>query len=276
MGIQGIEFNPAASPQHAFKSGQPDVGEAVGVTLQAFSELGARLDVDVAAQSMTDGFNDLAGLGYDGRLHVEPPAAVSFDTILSVSDGMRARTVQELYRYPNLWTPDTERNSYTAKELNNAPADPQARLAVFSADKTTGVDRLLHFLDQPYDDVHRGDAPQTQLESVSRTAAETAKNHPQATVTALGHRAVAMLALMDRIRGVKKVDPKSAAFILNQGFMRLPVGRRGVAGVSIVGDVYSSDGRFKLGGVVRLRGSGRWGRSLGGARSLVFGLLSYW
>lgn len=52
---------------------------------------------------------------------------------------------------------------------------------------------------------------------------------------------------MDRIRGVAKVDPKSADFALNQGYLEVPeLGRRKVDGVSVVGLVYSDRGQLKL------------------------------
>nr|MBP7767275.1 hypothetical protein [Candidatus Saccharibacteria bacterium] len=58
----------------------------------------------------------------------------------------------------------------------------------------------------------------------------------------LDHRDFAMLALMDRVRGVEPED-----MILSKGFMRvLRLGRRTVAGVSYVGCVRSSGGQLRL------------------------------
>lgn len=228
------------------RSGRPDVTEAVGVTIEAYKELGFTPDVDTATQSLTANFTTLAGLGYDGRLYVEPPKAVSFDQIIGAADGKRAKGVETSYRYPNLWTPGTEGDSYTTEELNGtAPKTPEARLAVFNADKTTGVDPLLHFLNAPYDERYRNGAPQTQLKALEATSAEFATKHPEAVLRALGHRATVMNVLMDRIRGVKH---KSADFILNQGYLRVPeLGRRELGGDSCVGHVCSGDSRLGLG-----------------------------
>jgi hypothetical protein len=96
--------------------------------------------------------------------------------------------------------------------LDKVPLGAVARLAVFNADKTTDADPLLHFLSMPYDDMYREGAPQTQLEALAATTEQFVQKHPQALMQGLGHRAAAMLVLMDRIRGVEKVDSKSENF----------------------------------------------------------------
>ena len=154
-----------------------------------------------------------------------------------------------MYRYPNLWTPGTETNSYTPEELDAAPTDALARLAVFNADRETGADPILHFLNMPFDDKYREGAPQTQLEALTAAQAKFEKQHPQAMLQSLGHRAAAMLVLMDRIRGVETVNPQSDDYILNTGYVRIPdLGRRSVDGDSIVGYVDSNGGRLELDG----------------------------
>lgn len=250
--IEGLCIRPEepATLVASLRTGRPDVAEAVGVTIEAYQNLGFTPNIDDATESLTTNFTQLTDFGYYGRLYVEPPKGVGFDQIIGVADDKRAKGVDKLYRYPNLWTPGTEDNSYTTEELDGSPsAKPEARLAIFNADETTGVDPLLHFLNTPFDDKYRDGAPQTQLEALEATSQEFAKanpNDPQAFVRALGHRAAVMLVLMDRIRGVK---PRSADFVLNQGFLRIPeLGRRAVDGGSVVGFVDSDGSRLKLGG----------------------------
>ena len=250
MTVEGLfvfKEAPALSP--VLRSGSPDVSEAVGVTIEASKLLGSTPDIDTATQALTDQYTALADLGYDGRLYVEPPAEVGFEDIVDAVEGKRPSSVSPVYRYAPLWTPGTEAESYKAKELDKSPLDTVARLAIFNADKTTNVDPILHFLNMQYDDMYRDGEPQTQLEALAATKEQFAQKHPQTLIQGLGHRAAAMLVLMDRIRGVEKVDPKSEDFVLNTGFLRVPgLGRRTVDGDSLVGRVYSDDGQLGLGG----------------------------
>jgi hypothetical protein len=261
MTIEGLCVRPEHPivPVDAFKSGQPDVDEAVGVTLEAYKLLGFEPDEDQAKESLADNFRPIAELGYDGRLYVEPPQGVSFDAIIAAADGKRPSNVEPTYRWPNLWTPTAESSGYTTKELDAAAEEPEARLAVFNADEETDVDPVLHFLGQPHDERHREAGQQTQLEALEATKEAIAANHEHAFAQALGHRAASVMVLMDRIRGV---DAGSSEFILNQGWMYLPnLGRREVDGVSVVGLVYSGGVRRGR----RRRGPGRWRWRFGGA-----------
>ena len=250
MTVEGLYiFKQAPALSAELRAGSPDVSEAVGVSIDASKLLGSTPDVDAATDSLTKQFNALAELGYDGRLFVEPPAAVSFGDITDAAEGKRPHSVSPMYRYPNLWTPGTETNSYTPEELDAAPTDALARLAVFNADRETGADPILHFLNMPFDDKYREGAPQTQLEALTAAQAKFEKQHPQAMLQSLGHRAAAMLVLMDRIRGVETVNPQSDDYILNTGYVRIPdLGRRSVGGGSVVGYVDSGGGRLELDG----------------------------
>ncbi len=246
-----IEASPAGPEAPALlsllRTLQPNVAEAVCVTLEARKILGIPSDPDKdrATEELTGAYSQLLTLGYDGRLYVEPPASVSFKRIVDAAEGKRPADVAPVYRYPNLWVPGTEKRGIATKLLNRAPAVEAARLAIFNADTTTGVDPLLHFLGMPYDNVHRDGASQTQLEALEAVKEEFGRRHPKAFLQALGHRAAAMLVFMDRIRGVEKVDPKSDKFVLNTGYMRLPdLGRRAVGGHSVVGNVDSRRGRL--------------------------------
>jgi len=234
----------------AFRRGTPDLAEAAGVANQAMFELGlAGPDRDENLEEIADDFNVQSGAGYDGLLHVLPNQAVPFEYILAVAEGKRPVGVSPASVYSNLWTPGTEKNSYTKAELNTGPAGHVARLALFNS-QNTGYDPILHSLNVPFDshkyeeiDVNP-DAVPTQLEELEEDIVAFETQHPNYTLEELDHRAFAMLALMDRIRGVKIQDQ-----ILSAGFMRVPsLGRRSVDGHSLVGHVYSYVGRLRFGG----------------------------
>lgn len=247
MALEGLYVkNPEAEPvvlAASFKQGTPDVAEAVGVTIEAHKELGYNPDVDKATESLTRDFGERAVLGLDGRLYLEPPAEVTTDDIIAAADGKRPFCVAETHRYPSLWVPG-HKNNYTAEEQDAAaPEEPEARLAVFSV-LNNDVDNILHLLGMPYDDKYKRDGEQTQLEAIAEAKEQFDANYDSFQLHTLGQRAVAMMVLMDRIRGV---DHRSKDFILNTGFMRVPdLGRRKVGGASLVGRVFSRGGRFNL------------------------------
>lgn len=242
MAIEGllVKTEPA---QQLYFAGRPNVAEAVGVTLEAYQALGYQPDVDRATETLTADFQALTALGYAGRLFVKAPAEVSFDQLVEATGGMRPAGIDSLWRYPNLWVPGTEAESYTAEELNHAPEVAVARLALYSASKTD-VDPLLHHLDAPFDDYARqrwgGDS--TQLDEIEKDKAVFAAGHPDFALDALDHRDFALLALMGRIRGVDTADQ-----ILSRGYMWIAdLPRRLVDGDSVVGDVSSDGGQRKL------------------------------
>lgn len=253
MAIEGLYIRPEVQPTAEFRAGAPDVDEAIGVTIEAHRELGYSPDEDTARESLKADFGAVAGLGYDGRLYIEPPAEVATDDIIAAADGKRPDGVDKTYKYPNLWVPGTEKKSYTQGEIDAAPEEPEARLAVFNADKETGVDDILHFLGEgkgmPYDNKYREAGQTTQLEAFKALQEKLAEKQAQIVAKILGPRAIAMNVLMDRIRGVDPeaknyVNHRSNDFILNAGWARVPaeLRRRKVDGDSLAGVVYSRRG----------------------------------
>lgn len=266
MAIEGLMVEQSASAAgntlERFKPGNPDVNEAVGVTLEAYKILGYAGDAEAAEESLTSAFEAPANLGYDGRLHVPVPKAVSFKQLLAAAEGKKPADVGAAYVYPNLWTPGTEKKSYTDDELNQAPAEAFGRLALFAADSDeSDLDPLLHYTDSelPFDDYakERWGGKSTQLAEVGKAQAEFEDKHPDFNLTMMNHRDFALFALMDRIRGVK---PDSAEFVLNRGWMRVAgaLGRRSVDGESIVGALSSNDGQLRF-----VRGDGNGNSSIG-------------
>lgn len=261
MAIEGLMVPQA---QMLFRPGSPDISEAVSVTLEAYRDLGYAGDPENAERKLTEAFQAPASLGYDGRLYVPVPSVVTTERLLTVADDRRPDGISPIMKYTNLWIPGTKKESYTQDELDRAPAEPSARIAVFNADKATGVDPLLHHLNLPYDGFakDRWGGQTTQLDAVEKDRTAFEAKHPGFVLTMTGHREFALFALMDRIRGEKPeaqnyVDPRSEEFVLNRGFMRITkeLGRRSVDGGSIVGYVDSVGGRLDL------------DRSYGGARS---------
>ena len=268
MPLTSLESAPQPLPVPlkplGFRIGTPDVAEATGVANQAMYELGLDgFDTDKNLKELADAFNALTTPGYDGRLHFLPD--VPFAHILQTAEGKRQDSVAEVWAYHNLWTSGTKKNSYTKAELNTGPAGHVARLALFNS-QNTGYDPILHSLNVPFDnykgdqtDVNPDSVP-TQLDEFKEDRQTVVTRHEGYTLDYVDHRAFAMMALMDRIRGV---EPKYQ--ILSQGFMRIPkLGRRTVDGVSVVGHVYSVVGRLRFD---RSRGgahqNGGVGRSMG-------------
>ncbi|MBI1856939.1 hypothetical protein HY003_02125 [Candidatus Saccharibacteria bacterium] len=245
MTISGLLNKPQTPEGQLYLAGTPDIAEAIGVTLDAYRELGYTPNVDDATRTMTEDFNSNVKLGYNGRLFVPAPQEVSFDQLLAAAEGKRPKNVQPIYRYANLWTPGTEPMSYTDEDLNQAPIETVGRIALFNADTNTGLDPILHHPDTPYDYKHAKLGEATQLQKITKDIAEFEAKHTGYNLLSLDHRDFALLALMDRIRGVKKVKLEDQ--ILSKGIMRTDkLGRRSVDGGSVVGDVYSYVGRLDL------------------------------
>src|SRR3989344_6887163 len=202
-----------------FRGGTPDVDEAAGVADQAMFELGlAGPDRDKNLKEARTDFTKLAGVGYDGLLHILPNRAVTSEHIIATAEGKRPEGVKPFYRFDDLWKPGTEENSYTVDELNDGPAGHAARLAIFSSIQTV-YDPALHDLGMPFDSyeidefvVNPKNVP-TQLEGLEADISAFEAYHKGYTLEELDHRAFAMLTLMDRIRGVET---------LSQGFMLIP------------------------------------------------------
>lgn len=252
MTIEGLTIKPEVPAVEQYRAGTPDnVSDVVGTTIEAYKLLGYTPDEDTATETLTDDFKALAALGYGGRLFARVPEGTTFSQLINAAEGQRRPdSIEPKYIYPNLWTPGTEDDSFTDEALDDGPAKSLARLVLFNANEQTGVDPLLHHLELPADDYAReryNPGKPTQEEETTRAIAQFTSKHPEHNLDQLDHRDFAVLALMDRIRGTDKVDPRSNEFVLNRGWMRvLKLGRHSVGGVSIVGGVDSCDGQLYL------------------------------
>jgi hypothetical protein len=201
-----------------------------------------------------------------------PYGMLATQQMVEVVDSHSFGKYPETYVYDNLWIPGTEDGSYTHEQLaKSAGAKPTARLALHTNESTQ--EPLLHFLDLPFDDyakiVSNPDAETTQLEALKSQKEKVKTENPEVDVLPLSHRDFLMLALIRRIKGEQKQIPANMPISLSispGGFLldaSLP--RTEVDGISVVGCVYSYDGRLHLDGS---DGSARSGSGVGIALEL--------
>lgn len=262
MSFEVTRIMPSVSPLEGYRPGTPDVAEAVGVSREALRWLG----LDPSTEELQGDFEDVAALGFAGRLYPEigqdpktGQSYVPFEALLAAAEGQRPKddagnfTVEKVDRYPKLWVPGTDEGGYTVADLDRGPGPSEGRIALFNA-TATDYDPLLHGLWRPYDEAYAKPNEETQLDFIARRRETFQAHYPNRTFGAVGVKACLMMALMDRIRGQKPeepnyVNPFSQEFVLNRGFMRIPdLGRRALIGVSVVGYVASVDSQLGLGG----------------------------
>jgi hypothetical protein len=245
MAIEGLRTVPQPQPV--------DVGKAdhVGATVEALNMLGLVEDTDRVTETVSTEFAALHQAGRTGEAFVQlPRGIITLGDLLAASYGA---TYAHEISYPKsyvgheLW-PGTDPDGYKAEELDNLTPDgdgnfaPHARLAVHNPTNTQ--EPLLHFLDKPFDAKYAKKKEQTQLAAVAEAVATyAAEDHEGFTMTPLNTKAVAMIALIRRIKG--------EAMPMEWGFMRyVTLERKDVDGVSFVGRANM------LGGPLRLYRSG--------------------
>ncbi|MDR1300396.1 MAG: hypothetical protein LBK50_01670 [Candidatus Nomurabacteria bacterium] len=144
------------------------------------------------------------------------------------------------YVYDPLWTPGTETESYTVKELNGSETDISV-MGMFLNTEDTDYDPTLFLLDHPFDDKY----PNGKISQVDAAKEFLAKSIDGLEIKQTDHRDVLSRYIMDKNNGLSPND-----VILAQGWTRIPLGRRSVVGGSCVGCVNSGGGRRGLGGSV--------------------------
>jgi hypothetical protein len=233
MAIRGLRTEP-----------QPSVGDAVGASVEALHMLGLVQDHDEVTKSTAADFAALEGSGRTGELYVRLPQSIALAGVIAVLDGGNypdKKEYPETYVYRKLWTPGTDPNGYTDKDLGNATPSAypaHGRLAVHNP--ISPREPLLHFLNKPYDEKYAEPGEYTQLMAIAEAAAAyDAEGKPALAMESLTARDVAMIALTRRIKG--------ESMPIQWGLMRdatLP--RRTVDGDSFVGVVCSNDGQLEL------------------------------
>lgn len=210
-----------------FRIGRPEVHEAVDISREAYEALDQPF-ADDEEKSLQQDFLLISELvGYDGRLYAEPPQGIKFDDIASAVKMRRAQSVPMLRKKPKLLWGE-----------GFVPETPSAQLAVFSASELPRVDDLLHFTNMPYRSLK---VQNNHVDAIQDIQQRFEHAHPQAILKPLGHRALAMMILMDTIR---EIDPRSDDFILNAGgILRLP----DIRSTSLPDDVFALRGKFFFG-----------------------------
>ena len=141
--------------------------------------------------------------------------------------------------YGSLWTPGTEKNSYTVKELNESNEGVSVMGAFKNADNTR-YDPMLLLLDCPFDEEY-SNGKITQLQASKEFLAETIDS---IETSQTGPTDVYSMYIMDKISQIK-----SDRMVLSSGWMRvlLSLGRKVMGGGdSVIGVVCSGVGRLGL------------------------------
>ena len=141
--------------------------------------------------------------------------------------------------YGPLWTVGYDANGYTESELE-CEYEGISVVANFADAEKTGVDKRLFLLDHPFDEEYPRDG---YLSQEAATAEFLAMDLPGLETFQTDHRDATLMYLYDRTNRVQ-----NQRLILAQGWMRTHLGRRSVGRDSIVGHVYSYDGRWYLRG----------------------------
>src|SRR3990167_1812088 len=238
MTIEGLRNAPSLP--------QVNITDAVGASVEALDRLDLVNDRERVVETVTADFELINSSGVTGESFVQiPQRLVKLSGLVETLDAgpYPGRDYPATYIYHALWTPGNNANGYKDEELGNLEGDetavwqPHARLAVHNPDSKD--EPLLHFLGQPYDAKYAEQGQETQLEAIAKAKQAYESEHEGFNMTPLNANAVAMIALIRRIKG--------EAMPMEWGFMRdatLP--RKFVGGVSFVGDVYSRYGKLKL------------------------------
>jgi hypothetical protein len=219
-----------------------NMDDHVGASVEALSVLGLVEDRDQVTESVTAEYAALTQSGRTGEVFVQlPRSVITLGGLVKASDSATYpgdRKYPESYVWHELWTPGTDRGGYKAEELDNLTLSgdgnftPHARLAVHNS--ASQEEPLLHFLGKPYDSKYAKKGEQTQLEAVNEAvAAYSAEDHEGFAMTALNAKAVAMIALVRRIKG--QTMPMARGFMRDATLNRHTVGRSVVGGVCTVG-----------------------------------------
>lgn len=228
MAIEGLSIENEARPNIV------DPSDAAAVTIGLLKELGINGDFDKAYEDIRTKYQ--AYLQTPG-ISVRPFTDIPYEVLPTekLTDYADARVYREL------WVPGQSSGSYTKHQLALcSPVDFETRAAVYSP--ADPHEPLLHFLSLPFDDEnddHNAQGPRTQLQAIKEATAEFEAEHPHMTMQALGHRAIILITMEQRLKG--------ESLPLEWGYMRdatLP--RKTFDDDTIIGDVDTHEGRLRL------------------------------
>jgi hypothetical protein len=240
MAIQGLERSqaPVNSPATDVEV-MVDALERVGLVSDANrDEVKESTAADIAALESSGDGQDYPWI---------PDELVTLDNVVYALDTGEYQSGEEYvdtYVYNRLWTPGTDQDGYSAEDLDKFDSErsgsgvlPHVRRALHNP--SSKVDPKLHFLNQPFDEQYAEEGAETQLQAIAKAQAEYEAAHEGFGMTPLNAKGVAMIALIQRIKGE---DMPFEYGWLNDATMP----RRTVVGDSLVGDVDSLDGQLRL------------------------------
>ncbi|HMK95948.1 MAG TPA: hypothetical protein VK425_00285 [Acidimicrobiales bacterium] len=214
MAIEGLR----AAPDHV----AVNVSKEVGAWTEALGILG--LVQDRVSETINADIEHLSSCGVAGEPYVYYPQAISFHGLINALDhGKFARhTYPPTSRNHKVWALGEHAagsGGYTEHELDRiarhqpyADCLPHVRLAVYEANGTAKLDRLLHFLGLPFDRHNAEPGQTTQLDAINQAIRDFESRHEGFTMTPLNTQAMLMIALARRARGEGEAMPASRGY----------------------------------------------------------------
>lgn len=200
MAIQGLERRQVIVA---------DPSDQVGVMVQALEMLGMvgdvnREEVTESVRSDVEALNDCGELGLN--YPYIPEDLIALDQVVEALDSGKFAGVYRDTYVDCLWVPSEGRGHFSANEFGgfaqsktDADIPAHVRRAVF--DTHSGYDMLLHFLDMPFDAERAEKGEQTQLEAIAEAVKRYESTHKGFSMGALSAKDIAMMSLMQRIKG---------------------------------------------------------------------------
>ena len=229
-----------------------NVTDEVDVAVEALDMLGLVEDRDRVTESIKADFDALSVLSVGGgeRYVQLPRNVITLPEMINALDSgsySEGREYPKTYVWEDLWTPGASTAGYKDDDLGNLSADrkdadwPAHVRMVILNEEDSPEEPLLHFLNQPFDEKYAEKGQKTQLESFDEARQDFLEaQDPGFDMTPLNVSAVAMIALMRRIKGEDMP--------MEWGFMRdVTLPRVSLGGVSFVGRVDSRGGQLRFG-----------------------------
>jgi hypothetical protein len=247
--------------------GPTSTSPQVNIFVKELDLLHQTIDHDKVIRTLEKDLEWIESLGVDGEPYIAfQPATLAFSGLAAALDS---------HQFPRHYPP-TERNhvvwsygehgheaGYKDYELGRLALGehdptwlPHLRLAVYNHKDTT--DKLLHFVDMPYNRNHAEHGETTQLDAFERFKREKEAEYPDIEVTPLGAGSLVSMDIAHRLWNPDTMPHSIAHGIpIKRGFMRDPnVHRR------LINPVRSDSGKIQtsepvwLGPMVDFRGNG--------------------
>jgi hypothetical protein len=249
MPIEGLRSAPQHNNLH--------ISDEVGAWLGVLDRLGLMQDHDRVAETIIAEIDGLSSCGLAGEPYIYYPQAITFQGLVDALDN--AQFPRHVYPPTDInhrvWGPGEHKERYSYHHLDqlalrqaHSEWAPQVRLAVYNAQATPKVDKLLHFLGLPFDEHSGAPGQRTQVEAIEETKQAYETAHKGFVMAPLDTQAVLMIALSRRLHRAKvEAMPVSRAYFRDATLPRLfvdPLGpsqhrRFNEPPISLVGMVFS-------------------------------------